>query len=59
LLDEELRPFLETLLVEAGGVCGIELFQLQAQVPGIQSQVALHRAHVIEKNERSILSFYG
>jgi len=32
LFDEELRPLLEALLVQAGRVRGIELLQLQAQV---------------------------
>src|SRR5712671_5141475 len=45
LFDEEFRPFLEAFLVEAGRVRGIELLQFQAQIPGIQGEIAFRHAH--------------
>src|SRR6267154_495798 len=45
LFDEEFRPFLEAFLVQAGRVRGIEFLHFQAQVPGIQGEIAFRRAH--------------
>src|SRR5712672_3380907 len=54
LFNEEFRPFLEALFVQAGCVRGIELLQFQAQVPGIQGEITFRRAHGMEKDERSL-----